>query len=353
MKTQPNTPLIFIIGRARSGTSMLQAMFDAHPNVMAPSESFFILFLYQRYKGGLLVNPENRLAFERDLEKESSMKHFWIRDEELWKKFWDKYEGTHLSYPSLCRIVYHCHTSFFSKPEVKLLVDKNPQHIHYIGRLRKLFPEAKFIHLVRDPRGNAASLLKVGYDDAAGHAYAWKRQNQLVEQWKKKIPNHFTTVRYEDLISKPSETLTALCRFGQIDYHEDMLRFGAFMKDNLERYFDEANNDTARDLRKQSMAHLHQNLSKTLDPSKAEAWKAALSEEEQNSIAKVAGRFASLQYQYDFPIEAGNRTPLIGYLKYVRWVWQVGVYFRLPFGFRARYFPPKLEFSRKGDQAKS
>ena len=42
-------PMVFIMGKERSGTTLLQTLLDAHPNIVAPPESEFIVLLYPRF----------------------------------------------------------------------------------------------------------------------------------------------------------------------------------------------------------------------------------------------------------------------------------------------------------------
>lgn len=47
-----DTPFIFIVGRPRSGTTLLRTLYDAHPNVNIPPECQFVVNLYGKYGGG-------------------------------------------------------------------------------------------------------------------------------------------------------------------------------------------------------------------------------------------------------------------------------------------------------------
>jgi hypothetical protein len=93
--------------------------------------------------------------------------------------------------------------------------------------LPRLWPDAYYVYLVRDPRGVAASMLDVGWA-----ANAWV----AVDQWLAAErawtgmrpalrPGRFVEIRYEDLVADPRPTLTAVCSLLDLEYSEAMLRY--------------------------------------------------------------------------------------------------------------------------------
>ena len=78
------TPLYFVIGKERSGTTLLQVMLNNHSNVLAPPESRFIIMMYLKYgkKQNWTVNDITALCDELYVEK--IFVNFWnIPKEEL------------------------------------------------------------------------------------------------------------------------------------------------------------------------------------------------------------------------------------------------------------------------------
>ena len=57
------TPFFFILGRPRSGTTLLKALFDAHPNVKIPPELPIFLPLYQKFRHVKKWDRQNILSF--------------------------------------------------------------------------------------------------------------------------------------------------------------------------------------------------------------------------------------------------------------------------------------------------
>ncbi len=93
--------------------------------------------------------------------------------------------------------------------------------------LAKIWPTAKFIYIVRDPRDVASSCVKFGW---AGNTWfgvnGWLRAEEYLTRLKTMIsPEKLLEVRYEDLIRNPTEILAIICDFLGIDYSEDMFNY--------------------------------------------------------------------------------------------------------------------------------
>lgn len=89
--------------------------------------------------------------------------------------------------------------------------DKTPWNAFHIERIHKVFPAAKFVHVLRDPRATAASYAKnfngirnVSVEDAA---LRWRDSNHRIERFASKHRDAFLQVRYEDLVSETEEVL--------------------------------------------------------------------------------------------------------------------------------------------------
>jgi ABC-type uncharacterized transport system ATPase subunit len=159
LKELDELPLIFIVGRGRSGSTLLRSMLDAHPAIMIPLESRFVQFLYYNFpaKGPWSANTAQQAldvlesGFEPlELDREAFLEHI--------KTF-----SGDLNFDRVSKLIYLHTRSGFKKEEIRILGDKNPRYTFFIPQLLRLFPGAKFIHLVRDYRDNIdidASLLE-------------------------------------------------------------------------------------------------------------------------------------------------------------------------------------------------
>lgn len=214
--------MVFIVGRGRSGTTLLSSLLDAHPRICVAPESMFIMYLYRRYRRGPWDAGRVR-AFARDLWLESRMR-FWRLDR-------DEVERTLLAraapvgFGGLCGEVFACHARGRGRGDAKVLGDKNPGYSLFVPELREVFPSARFVHVVRDPRDNVYSFSRVPFDadDTATLAYRWNHYNAAILEATRRFPSAFLRLRYEDLVRAPESELQRLCRFLDVEFVAEML----------------------------------------------------------------------------------------------------------------------------------
>ena len=99
-------------------------------------------------------------------------------------------------------------------------------HRHF-DRLLKIWPNARFIHLIRDGRDVARSCIGMGW---SGNVWTgverWLEAESLWNELKPKISaDQYTEVNYEDLITQPAEVLTEICQFIGLEYDKAMLNY--------------------------------------------------------------------------------------------------------------------------------
>src|SRR5262249_37135541 len=99
-------------------------------------------------------------------------------------------------------------------------------HRHF-DRLLRVWPDARFIHLVRDGRDVARSVVEMGW---AGNAWAgcspWVAAERLLDKRSGELPpDRQLSVRFEALITNPVEVLTGICNFCRVAYDEAMMDY--------------------------------------------------------------------------------------------------------------------------------
>lgn len=323
-------PIVFIIGRGRSGTSLLQTIFDANPGVKTANESPFIIHLKQAYFKVSDWTPKKTDAFITDLYKDKKFAFLWAIDPEDLKKRILSYNLKELTFPILCKLVYLSVSSPFSKDKTRLLVDKNPLYSQFIQDLKEVFPDAKFIHLIRDYRDNANSERKAfKIKNVIVLAHRWKRYNKVIDQ--QKDAQHFYTIRYEDLVTYPDKFLQEICDFLKIPYLKSMSQF----------YDTTRNAYTDENYKNGIMAGLvqdiHVNLLQPINTAQIGKWKTELSAYEIEVIEYITGDFAR-RYNYLPSVEHPKRRFfLVSVKNYVRDRFSnmvFKVYYKLPFSIR-------------------
>ncbi len=225
MKNIKDIPIFFIVGRERSGTSLLRSLFDAHENVSIPLECRFIIDLYKKFHKKKNWSISDLMEFYKNVTEQPAFNLYNIDYAEL-KKNLLSLEGKN-EYSTICKAVYFTYRSWNKKKEILLLGDKNPSYSLHLKTLIKLFPEAKFIHIIRDYRDNIYSMCKVNFEshNVSSLAYRWKYYNLLIDKSKALYPELFYTLRYEDLVENPPFFMSQICDFTGIDYKPEMLEF--------------------------------------------------------------------------------------------------------------------------------
>ncbi len=104
--------------------------------------------------------------------------------------------------------------------------DKTPPYVAIVPQLAILYPEARFIHLIRDGRDVAMSFIDLGfgcrfYD---GKRFEWIAAMEFARAWRQTSkPDRFMEVKFEDLVSQPEPTLRRICTFLGANFEAEML----------------------------------------------------------------------------------------------------------------------------------
>lgn len=201
-------------------------MFNLHNQVVCPSEEPFAVYFHEKYKHKKQwTEPElHKFVDEFWLMAEKSLDLFFTSKKSLYEQL-VKYKND-LNYKHLCDIIY---LQFFEpkpKNEVSIILDKQIKYFFYLKTLLKIFPDAKFIILVRDPRVNA--IRKKSRNLNAGQnplylAALWNNTYKNVAYLEQQHKSVFI-IKYEDLVSDPETILQNTCAFLNIPYSANMLK---------------------------------------------------------------------------------------------------------------------------------
>lgn len=213
---------IFLVGCPRSGTTLLQSLLGAHPQVASfPESRFFRDLLINRgpwRRGLMLASQKARPRFNQ---------FFHEIDHDEMQKFLPR---TALFTPQYTQAFIEVLDTLTKQQGKSFWLEKTPAHLHRVGYIEKWVPDPKFIHILRNGADVVASLYEVTqqYPEAWG---AWDL-DRCIRQWIKDAqisrnhlhkPNH-TIVRYEWLVEDPRTVLTELCEFIGVTFNEIMLQ---------------------------------------------------------------------------------------------------------------------------------
>ena len=284
-------PIFFIIGSPRSGTTLLRTFFDAHPNIQIPLEMPFLIYYYNKYKNTKSWDKETIDIFINELFTNIkydfwSLKIWKVEKEDLRNEFYKL--PLNSSYADFAKVLYLNFKSIFPKETIKLVGDKNPVYSYYLEQIQNIFPKAKFIHIVRDFRDHILSLEKVSFGSKLTplSAMRWKLCQKKIERQKKRFPENYYSVKYEDLVNNPQTELEKMCAFLNINFKNEML----YSDEQIEKFKNTYQID--------GMGKYHSGMLKQVNTSKVEVWKKDMAESEIEIADLVAGKYAE-RYGYE------------------------------------------------------
>jgi hypothetical protein len=221
---------IFVVGAARSGTTLMHRMLNAHPNMALMDEAAF-------FEGILKVRPvlpdlRGEGAVERFFELLPRIQHIqhWSGMDAVLTEV--KARLLSDADPSYGRFYFYLMDTLARQSGAGRCGDKTPENVRYLDELGAMFPNCQIIHMIRDPRGNVASRLKLGWasGDVLSNAVKWKldvRAGRRFARSNAAGPGNYLEVKYEDLVGGPVAALQRVCAFLGEAYRPEMLSFHA------------------------------------------------------------------------------------------------------------------------------
>jgi len=218
----PRATFPFVVGCQRSGTTLLQAMLDAHPEIAMAPESNFIPQLARRFTIGW--HPSETLHGElADALLSRRRFTYWRMSRTEVVAALD--EAGAPDFAGAIRTVYAKRAKSLGK---HLYGDKTPSYVTKLPAIAGLFPEARFVHLIRDGRDVSLSLAAAferGPRSAVEGAVYWRAAVESGRSAGEALgADRYLEVRYEDLVADPEPVAAAICGFAGIEPDDRMLR---------------------------------------------------------------------------------------------------------------------------------
>lgn len=206
----------FIVGSARSGTTLLRLILNAHPDVAVPPESRFVVELW---RGSDTVDVEDFLT------RLSAHKRFQTWDIPIGTVREELSAAARVSYADAIRATFSAYGHANGKP---LWGDKTPRYVEHLDFLAKLLPEARFIHLIRDGRNVALSYANVPFGPkTVGKAAAlWAKRVMAGREAGPPLgTQRYLEIRYEDLVEDAAGETRDICEFLELDFDPGMMDY--------------------------------------------------------------------------------------------------------------------------------
>ncbi|MDI9547485.1 MAG: sulfotransferase [Chloroflexota bacterium] len=208
---------IFIAGLERSGTSLIYALLASHANIAMTRRTNLWTHFYNQY--GDISDPAN---FERCLSMMMRYKRLLVLEpdpEALRQEYW---QGE-TTYARLFALLEEQYARRMGKPRWG---DKSLNTERYADPIFDAYPNARMIHMMRDPRDRYASVItrwKVRRGGVGAGTAMWLESVKLARRNQQRYPDRYMILRYETLALQPEETLQTICDFIGEPYSPDML----------------------------------------------------------------------------------------------------------------------------------
>jgi len=287
-------------------------MLDRHDHVSIAPESLFLINIYFKYGNKLISNETELNKVIDDIFKDQKILKWWKIDKDGFTKHIQKF-NLPISTIEIIKQVYVYYAIKNDNQEIALLGDKNPEYSLHIKTILEIFPNAKIIHLVRDPRANIASYKNVSFDlnNATMLATRWNNYNKEINNIKNKYPSQVKIIKFEKLITDPQYVLNELTTFLNVDLLEVLE-----MKPTGKNLFSWNN----------------KNKSNVLDKTVLDKWKKELTDADINNIERATHKLAN---SFGYKIKRPKNSISLGYI----FNYNLGIvinkleliYFRLPF----------------------
>ncbi|GIV57792.1 MAG: sulfotransferase [Rhodothermaceae bacterium] len=221
----PSNPFVFVVGCPRSGTTLLQRMLDSHPQLAVANDTHFIPRVLKRER-----QPDPPLT-EALVERTRTYRRFYrlgLSDEEV--------RAAAAGAPTYRAFVGNLYTRFARRHGKPLAGEKTPDYGRHLPLLNTLFPQARFIHILRDGRNVALSTLSWASEDKGPGKWTLWRENPVATcalwwRWQMEAarrdgallgPDRYLEVRYEALVQDPERVLRSVTAFLGLPYHPAM-----------------------------------------------------------------------------------------------------------------------------------
>ncbi|MEW6570348.1 MAG: sulfotransferase [Nitrospirota bacterium] len=274
---------VFIAGCGRSGTTLLGAMLGAHTECLCIPELPFKVDIFS------YLQRTEKIKATDIMNKIRRNWRFQIWGLDITSPPLASGEVTSLE---ILEWIIKRYGQKVGKPNPSIWVDHTNNNIKYFSLLYEYFPNARMIHLVRDGRAVAASIIPLDWgpntiDRAA--CFWMKRELRALAMetlWKTRA----IRIRFEDLLHEPEATLRGLCSFLGIDFQSRMLRGSGF---KVPRYTSDQ----------------HSLVGKELDTSRADGWEKKLTPRQVEIFESITGDvLLSYGYTLKFNLLAKKMT---------------------------------------------
>jgi hypothetical protein len=217
-------PPLIVLGVRRSGTTLLRVILDRSSAIAIPDESHFVPQLAHRHS-----TPVDVERFVEDLRRLRTLAGWGITADDVAPLLRER-----MTTGEAIGAVFAAYAAKHGKPRWG---DKTPAYMRYLPLLERLFPDALYVHLIRDGRDCALSFLGMPDEaptrtwahpeDARGFACQWFSEIRDARALGRRVgAGRYVELRYEDLVDDPARVVEEVCGFASLPFAPAMLEPG-------------------------------------------------------------------------------------------------------------------------------
>lgn len=226
MKTSNQDQPIFIGGLQRSGTSLMRAIIGSHPTLAIYKSDLPLWTKFYKHNKDLDLNnlDARKQLLDQIIADNKSLKIIGLtfNAEEILESLKD--EST-VTFGILFQQLLRQYAKLIGRPRWGL---KTPHNEFWTDEIFAAYPDAKMIHLIRDPRDVAVSVESRGWDKPLEKTcHKWQQSAHLATINQQKYAGSYIVVRYEDLVRNSESIIEKVCKIVQLEYTTDLLKMNA------------------------------------------------------------------------------------------------------------------------------
>ena len=256
-------------------------MLDAHPKLTIPPETHFVpdLIKAAREPG---ATPEDALAAMKSAREWGD---FGFSDEQMLTRL--------RALPKLrpgpaVRTFYEAYMEQQDKPRWG---EKTPTYVQKMKLIQRALPEARFVHVIRDGRDVALSVLDrtVRELTAADVARRWRKKISKAREDSPQL-DHYTEIRYEDLILDTEPVLRSVCEFIELPWDDGLLSYHERSAERLQEMARALPAEgRAKELSVERRMKTHEMTTKPPSADRVARWRTQMSPEQRQEFEDIAG----------------------------------------------------------------
>jgi hypothetical protein len=266
-------------------------MLDAHPDLTIPPETHFVPDLIKAARQDD-ATPESALAAMKSAREWGD---FGFSDEEMLGRL---RALDQIKPGPVVRTFYEAYMEQQGKPRWG---EKTPTYVQKMKLIQRAIPEARFVHVIRDGRDVALSVLDRTVRDLTAGTVAkrWKKKITRAREDSPKL-DHYMEIRYEDLILDTEPVLRKVAEFCELPWDDAMLDYHERSGERLQEMARALPGDgRAKELSVERRMATHAMTTKPPSADRVARWRTQMSAEQRAEFEAVAG---DLLAQLGYPV---------------------------------------------------